>query len=182
MSRHTFRPGAAARSRAHFRVSANQRAPRAFFSVAALPFLLVPSFGCGLDEREGEEQTTAPVETGVVSTRRPPCQALSPTQEKTALKLIDDICGDTWCEGDNNFDFRALTCDLRRMTCTLRFQMFPWDTVASGSAAYSRSCETTGFSGFDSLVATAPNGYQSLVPSFYDALTTCIGKLEGSSP
>jgi len=53
--------------------------------------------------------------------------------------------------------------------------------VASGSSAYSRSCETTGFSGFDSLVATSPNGYQSLVPSFYDALTTCIGKLEGAS-
>jgi hypothetical protein len=67
------------------------------------------------------------------------------------------------------------------MTCTLRFQMFPWDTVASSSSAYSRSCETTGFSGFDSLVATAPNGYQSLVPSFYDALTTCIDKLEGGS-
>ena len=106
---------------------------------------------------------------------------MSPAQEKIALKLIDDICGDTWCEGDYNFDFRALSCDSRRMTCTLRFQMFPWDTVASGSSAYSRSCETTGFSGFDSLVATAPNGYQSLVPSFYDALTTCIGNLEGGS-
>ena len=181
MSRHTFRPGAAARSRAHFRVSANQRAPRAFVSVAALPFLLVPSFGCGLSEREGEEPTTVPSQTAVVSTRRPPCQELSPTQEKIALKLIDDICGDTWCEGDYNFDFRALTCDSRQMTCTLRFQMFPWDTVASGSSAYSRSCETTGFSGFDSLVATSPNGYQSLVPSFYDALTTCIGNLEGGS-
>jgi hypothetical protein len=31
--------------------------------------------------------------------------ALSAAQEKTALKLIDDICGDTWCEGDNNFAF-----------------------------------------------------------------------------
>jgi hypothetical protein len=107
--------------------------------------------------------------------------ALTRAQSATVLKLIDDICGDTWCEGDYNFDFRALTCDSRRMTCTLRFQMFPWDTVASGSSAYSRSCETTGFSGFDSLVATAPNGYQSLVPSFYDALTTCIGKLEVGS-
>ena len=181
MSRDTLRPRTAARSHTHVRVSANERAPRAFVVFPALLLVLVPSFGCGLAEREGEEQTTVPSHTAVVSTRRPPCQELSPSQEKIALKLIDDICGDTWCEGDYNFDFRALACDLRRMSCTLRFQMFPWDTVASGSSAYSRSCETTGFSGFDSLVATAPNGYQSLVPSFYDALTTCIGKLEGGS-
>ena len=181
MSRYALRSRAAARSGTQFRVSANARVPRAFVALPALLLVLAPSFGCGLSEREGEEQTTAASQTAVVSTRRPPCQELSPAQEKIALKLIDDICGDTWCEGDYNFDFRALTCDYRRMTCTLRFQMFPWDTVASGSSAYSRSCETTGFSGFDSLVATAPNGYQSLVPSFYDALTTCIGNLEGGS-
>ena len=181
MSRSTIRPRPAVRSRSQLRASASERAPRAFVAFAALPLLLVPSFGCGLAEPEGEEQTTAPSQTAIVSSRRPPCQDLSPTQEKITLKLIDDICGDTWCEGDYNFDFRALTCDLRRTTCTLRFQMFPWDTAASGSSAYSHSCETTGFSGFDSLVATAPNGYQSLAPSFYDALTTCIGKLEGGS-
>src|SRR5436853_412785 len=81
----------------------NERAPWAFVAFAALLLVLVPSFGCGLAEREGEEQTTAPSQTAVVSTRRPPCQELSPTQEKIALKLIDDICGDTWCEGDYNF-------------------------------------------------------------------------------
>ena len=36
--------------------------------------------------------------------------ALSSAQSKSALKLIDDICGDTWCSGDYNFGFRRLTC------------------------------------------------------------------------
>ena len=46
--------------RTHFRFSANERAPRAFLVCPALLLLLVPSFGCGLGEQEGEEQTTAP--------------------------------------------------------------------------------------------------------------------------
>ena len=90
MSRYALRSRAAARSGTQFRVSANARVPRAFVALPALLLVLAPSFGCGLSEREDEEQTAAPSQTAVVATRRPPCQELSPAQEKVVLKLIDD--------------------------------------------------------------------------------------------
>jgi hypothetical protein len=36
--------------------------------------------------------------------------ALTKKQASTVLKLVDDICGDTWCEGDHNFLFDQIEC------------------------------------------------------------------------
>jgi hypothetical protein len=101
--------------------------------------------------------------------------ALSPRQEATALKLIDDICGDTWCEGDNDFAFDRLSCSAGSGTCTLRLRIIPREQTA---ASYPRACTTSGFLGFDSLVETAQNGYQSLNWGYYLALSECINRLE----
>ena len=100
--------------------------------------------------------------------------ALSPSQEKVALKLIDDICGDTWCEGDNNFAFDRLSCRAGSPaspnggTCTLKLRIIPRE---DDPPSYSRICSTGGFLGFDSLVETAQSGYQSLDWDFYLSLT-----------
>ncbi|RYZ10204.1 MAG: hypothetical protein EOO73_01105 [Myxococcales bacterium] len=116
------------------------------------------------------------------------CQgALSATQEKTALKLIDDICGDTWCEGDNNFAFLALKCRAgagsaaSNGTCTLKLDIIP-RVDETPAPRYRRRCTTHGFSGFASLVVTSASGYQSLQPAFYDALSECINELEAELP
>ena len=109
--------------------------------------------------------------------------ALAPTEEKTALKLIDDICGDTWCEGDNNFAFDHLTCRAgagpTSGTCTLRFRILPRD---DSGRSFARTCTTGGFTGFASLVDTAQSGYQSLNWDYYLALTDCISALESELP
>ena len=111
--------------------------------------------------------------------------ALSPSQEKTALKLIDDICGDTWCEGDNNFAFEHLTCwtgptsSPNGGSCTLKLRIIP---RVDDPSSYSRSCVTGAFRGFDSLVDTAQSGYQSLNWDYYLALTDCISSLEAQLP
>jgi len=102
--------------------------------------------------------------------------SLTHEQEARVLKLVDDICGDTWCEGDDDFAFRKLACDSRCGTCVLGFQIFPREGSAAPRAWH--SCKTSGFSGFDSLVVTAANGYQSLAPTYYDALTACISAIE----
>jgi hypothetical protein len=107
--------------------------------------------------------------------------ALSAAEEKTALKLIDDICGDTWCDGDNNFAFDRLTCRPAATnsstggSCTLKLRLIPRD---DSGRSYARTCTTSGFFGFDSLVDTAENGYQSLDWDYYLALTDCITRLE----
>jgi hypothetical protein len=112
--------------------------------------------------------------------------ALTQSEEQITLKLIDDICGDTWCEGDNDFAFRHLSCTAPRGThpgvCQLRLQIIPREGVLSPRASYNRTCTTPHFTGFDSLVATAPNGYQSLQPAYYDELTSCISNLEATLP
>lgn len=111
--------------------------------------------------------------------------ALSPSQEKTVLKLIDDICGDTWCEGDNNFAFERLTCRAGAAgspnggTCALKLQIIPRE---DNPRSYPRACTTGGFYGFDSLVETAQSGYPSLDWDYYLALTDCISELEAELP
>ncbi|HEX3776029.1 MAG TPA: hypothetical protein VHV51_16270 [Polyangiaceae bacterium] len=108
--------------------------------------------------------------------------ALTQKQEQTTLKLIDDICGDTWCDGDFNFGFRKLVCAKAAHTCTLTLQVFPNPGVPASAKSYWRSCKTSGFTGFSSLVNTASSGYQSLASDYYDALTECtqriVAKLE----
>jgi hypothetical protein len=103
--------------------------------------------------------------------------ALSPAQAKTALELIDAICGDTWCSGDYNFGFRRLTCNRAAQTCTLTLQVFPREGVPSEARSYWRSCKTSDFQGFDSLVRSTANGYQSLNEDYYDALTECTTRI-----
>jgi hypothetical protein len=102
--------------------------------------------------------------------------ALSPLQATTALKLIDDICADTWCSGDYDFGFRRLSCSRTAKTCTLTLQVFPRDG-AGAKRSYWRSCKTAGFEGFASLVHTSSTGYQSLEDDYYDALTECTTRI-----
>jgi hypothetical protein len=106
--------------------------------------------------------------------------ALTSAESRQVLKLIDDICGDTWCEGDNDFSFDRLACSARTHRCTLVFDVIPRDDVAGGQPSYRRSCTTHHFTGFDSLVTTTESGYQSLAPAYYDALTACISRVEDS--
>lgn len=108
--------------------------------------------------------------------------ALTQAQSKTVLKLIDNICGDTWCDGDYDFGFRKLTCTRAAHSCTLTLQVFPREGVPTTAPSYWRSCKTTGFRGFASLVATGPNGYQSLQQDYYAALTECIASIEAKLP
>ena len=122
---------------------------------------------------EDSEATPVAAVTEALSTN-----ALTPAEAKTTLKLVDDICGDTWCDGDYDFHFRRLTCNGPAETCTLVFQVIPRDGVASPRPLFGRSCKTHGFTGFDSLVTTAPNGYQSLDQSYYDELTECVSRIE----
>ena len=111
---------------------------------------------------------------------------LTKKQARTVLDLVDDICGDSWCEGDHNFHFDQIQCTRpcgkTPGTCRLAFRLFPYDSDLESGPTYTRTCKTLGFTGFSSLVETAQNGYQSLNWAFYDALSACISKLESELP
>ena len=138
--------------------------------------------GCAVDS---SDQADAPHEDVVETREELSRPGLSKGQEATVLKLIDDTCGDTWCEGDNNFRFDRLDCRPgcagHAGSCRLTFRVFSYDTDVETGPTYTRTCRTDDFSGFASLVAT--NGqYQSLVPEYYAALTECISRVEEQLP
>src|SRR5688572_13519096 len=78
--------------------------------------------GTGTDPGQGETEAlvTSAAELGRTG--------LSADQERTVVQLIDNICGDTWCEGDHNFRFDRLECKQpcgkAQGACTLTFRMF----------------------------------------------------------
>lgn len=138
--------------------------------------------GCALDTAEGPDEQLEDVAESTDALSR---SALTKRQQATVLKLIDDICGDTWCEGDHNFRFDELDCRKgcggRDGSCKMTFRIFSYDTDLETGPTYTRSCRTGGFAGFDSLVETHGT-YQSLAPAYYDALTECISQVEDSLP
>jgi hypothetical protein len=130
--------------------------------------------GCGAPSSadEGDAKPVAEAE-GALS-----AGGLTRAQSATALDLIDDICGDTWCEGDHDFEFRALACSGLTSRCALVFKITPRDDVPGARPFYLRTCTTGGFRGFESLVTTSESGYQSLDWTYYEALSECISRLE----
>jgi hypothetical protein len=103
--------------------------------------------------------------------------ALTRTEVITVLGLVDAVCGDTWCEGDNDFRFRHLFCEATAGTCSLMFQIAARDGSIPPRWRW-QMCRTSGFTGFDSLVDTSPDGDQWLTDRYYEALNACIDRLE----
>jgi hypothetical protein len=137
--------------------------------------------GCGApDDAPSAEPEVRSIQVELSS------HGLTPKEGKTVLKLVDDICGDTWCEGDHNFHFDRIECTRDCVnvagTCRLAFRIFPSDSDLKTGPTYSRSCQTSGFNGFASLVDTAGNGYQSLNWEYYDSLSACINEVESQLP
>lgn len=113
--------------------------------------------------------------------RRPP-PGLTRVQEQTVLRLVDDICGDTWCEGDHLFDFRSFTCDPAARSCLLRLRIAPLVDPGVPPQWHRRAGRVHGFARFRDLVVTAPGGQQSLTPEFFTAVSALVTRLEATVP
>ena len=96
------------------------------------------------------------------------------------LDLVDDICGDTWCEGDYAFDFRRLRCEAAERTCalTLRIARYGGDPLQWRW----RTGEIHGFVRFRQMVVTAASGQRSLTPAFYSAVDALVQRVEAGVP
>lgn len=113
-------------------------------------------------------------------------------EEKLALQQIDNICGDTWCEGDYDFGFDRLRCLKEQGVCLLEFRMiersFSQDDreVVSETDTYQAAknpsekhhaveCQIAGITEFSQIVTD-----DRLNDEFYQTLTNCISDLESS--
>lgn len=109
--------------------------------------------------------------------------ALTTPQAETAtiLKAIDNICGDTWCEGDYSFRFRKVTLDTTKNSTRVLFTMSINDPVEVDSSAiivkqkFDVSCDVAGYSTFAAIM----DKNDQLNWDFYTSLTDCVQKLEG---
>lgn len=105
--------------------------------------------------------------------------AVTAAQERVVLRLVDDICGDTWCEGDHAFRFRSFTCHPRR-GCVLRVQLASWSHEPL--RWHSRSARIVGFRRFSDMVVTGPDGSRSLQQPFYEAVGDAVRTMTASVP
>lgn len=143
-----------------------QRPPR---QVARLVALLVVAMSAGLLLLSSPAQAASAGPPG-----------LTPRQQRVVLDLVDDTCGDTWCEGDYAFEFRRFSCDASARTCTMGLRIArrsdqPLDW-------FWRSDQVRGFVRFEQMVTTSPSGYRSLDPRFYEAVSRLISRVEASVP
>ncbi len=105
----------------------------------------------------------------------------TPADTSTILKAIDNICGDTWCEGDYSFRFHKVTLDTARNSTRVVFTMSIQDPSEIDSSAvilkqkFDVSCNVAGYSSFATIMQTN----DQLNWDFYTSLTDCIQKLEG---
>ena len=104
---------------------------------------------------------------------------LTAAQERVVLRLVDDVCGDTWCEGDHAFRFRRFSCHPRR-GCVLRVELASWSQEPR--RWHTRSARVLGFPRYADMVVTAPGGEQSLQPAFFEAVGRAVRAMTASVP
>lgn len=101
----------------------------------------------------------------------------SARQEKRVLQAIDNICGDTWCEGDYNFRFNTFICDKKTNACELNFQFIVTnDDGVDEQFSAVQVCRFENITQFSQLM----DGQWSLNDDFYQDVTECITDLESS--
>lgn len=105
---------------------------------------------------------------------------LTTAQERVVLRLIDDVCGDTWCEGDHAFRFTRFSCSSTRRGCLLVVRIAPW---SEGPLQWQRrSYPVRGFLRYSDMVSTGPEGSRALQPAFYEAVGHAVLTMAASVP
>jgi hypothetical protein len=143
---------------------------------------LIPALflvACGADRATLESEVVAgsDVEVKADSAHKD----LSAAQKTAVLEQLNNICGDTWCDGDWSWSFKKVVCTLELGSCTWTALVTPSVPVAKPVPAYWRSCKVTGVHAFADLVTTL-NGFQTLNQNYYDASTDCVFKIEAKLP
>ena len=93
----------------------------------------------------------------------------SSVTEAAALYEIDTICADSWCAGDFNYRFDALTLD--EEGATLSFALFPWGIP---SEAVQGTCSVPEYTSYEQMVSA--DGF--LYGDFYSELSACLNAAE----
>ncbi|MBP9682072.1 MAG: hypothetical protein KBD76_11755 [Bacteriovorax sp.] len=102
-------------------------------------------------------------------------ELFSREQRQIILETIDKTCGDSWCEGDYDFQFNDFSCSQKTFICELSFQFIKRDEE-SESASFSQPqfCHFKKIHGLNQIM----NSEYMLETHFYESLSLCISKKE----
>jgi hypothetical protein len=105
---------------------------------------------------------------------------LSVQERKIVVHAIDNICGDTWCEGEYNFKFNDFTCDKMTHACELNFLFIKSDEGRNDNRKVETfsPVQTCIFKNIMNFNDVMENQY-SLNEKFYESLSDCISNKEG---
>lgn len=112
------------------------------------------------------DETTA--ESDATEAAKSDATGLTAAQARQVLELLDSTCGDTWCEGDFNWQFKKIVCTFGQKRCTLTMLIDDREDLSVW-----RSARITNVSSFATLVR---NG--ELRPGFYDKVNRAISLIE----
>lgn len=101
-------------------------------------------------------------------------ELFSLAERSEVIRSIDDICGDTWCEGDYNFKFSHFSCDKTVKTCDLGFFFIKNNEQSVEVYSPIQTCHFSDIHYFHQI----KDSKFSLNQNFYDKLTNCIGARE----
>ena len=103
---------------------------------------------------------------------------LTSWQERDVLRLIDDLCGDIWCEGDHAFRFQRFSCHTKRGGCALVVRIAPWSEEPLRWQW--RAHPVRGGLRYADMVITGPDGQRSLRPAFLEAVGDAVRAMQAS--
>lgn len=108
-------------------------------------------------------------------------KGLSFGEKKSLLKSLNQICGDSWCAGDFEYNFQAIDCDFTSGTCAIDLSVQSHDEIfyddaglESGRRAYPErryACEVNGFGSKALVLDSSLSQYSE---KLYGALSDCI--------
>ncbi len=141
----------------------------------ALPLLVV---ACGAapaaSDSDVETGETSPSAESALKAKND----LSAPQQQNVLDMLNDVCGDTWCEGNFEWDFQRISCGFSARSCTLTIKVVEPKVDADPERVFWRSCKVSGLTNYKSLVETFKNGNINLQQTFYEKVDVCVTRLE----
>ena len=96
-------------------------------------------------------------------------------KNELALELIDNICGDTWCEGDFNFEFLEFELNAKKAEAKVSFKLI--SDRGKERKFFETGCAVKNINSMDDVIGSH-RGRPELNNNFYEELSLCISDKE----
>jgi hypothetical protein len=103
----------------------------------------------------------------------PVTQILNENDKAEVIKIIDQVCADSWCSGDYDYKFSTFSCNENIATCTLGFKIIDRDAKPGEVNYRNKRCIFKGITSKEKIYFGT-----SLNEEFYDQLNNCVSNRE----